>query len=320
MRTSRSYCRVLAFATAIMIGLPALALDKMKVAVGQRGGWPTSVPEVAQKYGFFSRNGLDVEVLYTNGGGETIQPVIAGAVDVGVAVGTSAAMGVYQKGAPLRIIANQTTGASDIVWYVDEKSPIKTYQDFDGRTLSYSSTGSASHVLALALGEHFGVKPKLVTTGDMAGTLTQVLSGQVDVGWLAPPVGLDAARTGRTRLIGSAGVIPKYKDQTVRVQVVHPAILAAKKDLIARYLRAYRETADWMYTEDPEMWKAFVAVAGVPVELLRKTRDDYYPKASIHPDTITGLDGVMADGVAYKFMTAPLTREQLGELFVALPR
>lgn len=315
--------RVLAnliLAALIAAASPAHALDKLKVAVGQRGGWPTSIPEIAQKHGFFAKHGIDAEVLYTNGGGETMQPVLAGAIDVGVAVGTSAAMGVFQKGAPVRIIGNQTTGASDIVWYVAASSPIRTYKDFDGRSLSYSTNGSSSHVFAQALAAHFAIKPRLVPTGDMAGTLTQVLSGQVDIGWLAPPVGLEPAQSGRTRIVGNAGVVPAYALQTVRVQVVNPAILATKRDQITRYLRAYREVVEWMYTNDPAMWKAFVDITGFAEPLWRQTRDDFYPKSSIHPDTMSGLDGVMADGVAYKLMSAPLTKEQLAELIVRLER
>ena len=189
-----------------------------------------------------------------------------------------------------------------------------------GRTLSYSTNGSSSHVFAQALAEHFAIKPRLVPTGDMAGTLTQVMSSQVDIGWLAPPVGLEPAQSGRTRIIGSAGVIPKYKDQTVRVMVANTAILAAKRDLVTRYLRAYREVVDWMYTDDPAMWKAFVDVTTFGEPLWRQTRDEFYPKSSIHPDTMSGLDGVMADGIAYKLMSAPLTKEQLAELIIQLPK
>ena len=258
--------RLAACLAAVCIASQALALDKMKVAVGQRGGWPTSIPEIAQKYGYFARHGLDVEVLYTNGGGETMQPVLAQAIDVGVAVGTSAAMGVFQKGAPVRIIGNQTTGASDIVWYVAANSPIKKYEDFDGRSLSYSTNGSSSHVFSQALAEHFKIKPRLVPTGDMAGTLTQVLSGQVDVGWLAPPVGLEPAQSGRTRIIGSAGVIPKYKDQTVRVMVARwsacgsaiPGPAAVPRSLGCRPRKPPlgRTSLSWSMRRRPGRWNA----------------------------------------------------------------
>jgi NitT/TauT family transport system substrate-binding protein len=64
------------------------------------------------------------------------------------------------------------------------------------------------------------------------------------------------------------------------------------------------------------MWKAFVEVTTFAEPLWRQTRDDFYPKESIHPDTMSGLDGVMADGVAYKLMSGVLTREQLSELIV----
>jgi len=90
--------------------------------------------------------------------------------------------------------------------------------------------------------------------------------------------------------------------------------------MIVLYLRAYPETVEWRYTEDTEMWKALVAVAGGSEELLRKTRDACYSKVSNHPDTITGLEGVMADGVCYKCMTSHLSKVQLGELVAALPR
>ena len=32
-------------------------------------------------------------------------------------------------------------------------------------------------------------------------------------------------------------------------------------------------------------------------------------------DHISGLDAVMADGIAYKYLSAPLSNEQLAELF-----
>ena len=97
-------------------------------------------------------------------------------------------------------------------------------------------------------------------------------------------------------------------------------ILAARRDVITRYLRAYREVVDWMYTDDAAMWKAFVDVTTFGEPLWRQTRDEFYPKSSIHPDTMSGLDGVMADGIAYKLMSAPLTKEQLAELIIQLPK
>jgi len=48
----------------------------LKLAVGQRGNWDTSVAEVGQRLGVFKKHGLNLEILYTQGGGETQQAVI----------------------------------------------------------------------------------------------------------------------------------------------------------------------------------------------------------------------------------------------------
>jgi ABC-type nitrate/sulfonate/bicarbonate transport system substrate-binding protein len=46
-------------------------------------------------------------MIYTSGSGETLQPVISGSVDLGLAVGTLGAMAAYAKGAPVRIIGRR---------------------------------------------------------------------------------------------------------------------------------------------------------------------------------------------------------------------
>jgi NitT/TauT family transport system substrate-binding protein len=63
----------------------ARAQDKLQLAVGQRGGWDTAVAEVGSRAGIFKKHGLDLDILYTQGSGETQQAVISGSVDIGVA-------------------------------------------------------------------------------------------------------------------------------------------------------------------------------------------------------------------------------------------
>jgi ABC-type nitrate/sulfonate/bicarbonate transport system substrate-binding protein len=45
------------------------------------------VPDVGQRAGIFKKHGLILEILYTNGGGETMQAVISGSVDLGISAG-----------------------------------------------------------------------------------------------------------------------------------------------------------------------------------------------------------------------------------------
>ncbi len=121
----------------------ALAEDTVKLAVGQRGNWDTSVSEIGQRVGIFKKHGLVLEMVYTQGAGETQQAVISGSVDLGIAAGVMGVLGAYSKGAPVRVISAETTGANDLYWYVKADSPIKSLKDTEGKVLAYSTNGSS---------------------------------------------------------------------------------------------------------------------------------------------------------------------------------
>ena len=38
------------------------------------------------------------------------------------------------------------------------------------------------------------------------------------------------------------------------------------------------------------------------------------PKSALSPDQVVGMDAIMAEAIATKFMAAPLTKEQIAEL------
>jgi len=103
-----------AAALGALVAQPVHAEDTLKLTVGQRGNWATSVAEIGQRAGILKKHGVALELLYTQGSGETQQAVIAGSVDIGIAPGTMGAMSAFAKGAPVRIIGAETTGASDL--------------------------------------------------------------------------------------------------------------------------------------------------------------------------------------------------------------
>src|SRR5438094_10048752 len=96
--------------------------DKLKVAISQRGFWDSSFLEFAQKEGFLKEANLDVEFFYTEGGGQTLQVINAGSVDVAMSNGLLGSIGAFSKGAPLRAISSQMTGAQALCWYVTSDS------------------------------------------------------------------------------------------------------------------------------------------------------------------------------------------------------
>jgi NitT/TauT family transport system substrate-binding protein len=306
-------------AAGTLLGLqPALAQDKLKLAVGQRGNWDTSISEVGQRAGIFKKHGLELDIVYTQGAGETQQAVISGSVDLGVAVGIMGVLSAYSKGAPVRVIGAETTGAADLYWYVKSDSPIKSLQDTAGKTLAYSTNGSSTHGIVTAFMKQYGLSAKPTATGGPPGTLTQVMSGQIDVGWAAPPFGLDQLDQKQIRIVASGNDASVFKGQTVRLLMTTAPVQQAKKDAISRYMKAYRETIDFMYTDAG--LKVYADWLKIPEAKARRTRDDFFPKEAINPDRIVGLDAVVKDAVALKFTAKELTEEHLAELIQIPPR
>ena len=299
-----------AFAT--LIALPALAQDKLKVAVGQRGVWENSVSELGQDAGIFRKHGLQLEVLYTQGGGETQQAVISGSVDLGIGVGTYGVMGAFSKGAPVRILGATMTGYYEF-WYVPATSPLKTMKDAEGKTMAYSTTGSSTQVMVMALAKMAGVTVKPTATGSPPATFTQVMSGQVDIGWTAPPLMLDALETGRIRVLAKGDEVPEFRNQPVRVILANAGSLEENADAMARYMAAYRETIEWLWSS-PDAIKAYAKWAEVSDQIAIRTRDEFVQKDRANPDKMEGIADMNEDAVKLKFIPAPLTKEQLNTL------
>ena len=297
----------------------ALAQDTLKLAVGQRGLWDTSISDVGQRAGIFKKHGLTLELLYTQGAGETQQAVISGSVEIGVGVGIMGVLSAYSKNAPVRIIGAEITGAGDLFWYVKADSPIKTIQDFNGKTIAYSTNGSSTHGVVTAYIKQYGLTAaKATPTGGPPATMTAVMSGQVDVGWSAPPVGLDQLDKNEIRQIAT-GNDTLFKGQTVRLLITNTQTLQGRKDAIDRYMKAYRETIDWMYS-DPAALKTYAEFAGITEAKAKRIRDGFFPKSSLSPDQIIGLDLIVPDAVNLKFTAAPLSKEQLADLIRIPPR
>jgi NitT/TauT family transport system substrate-binding protein len=306
-------------AAALAAAAPAAAADLLKITVGQRGNWDTSVAHLGDKAGIFKKHGIELEIVYTSGSGETLQPVIAGGAEMGFAVGTQGAMAAYAKGAPVRIIGAEATGAADY-WYAKASSPIRTLQDTNGHTIAFSTQGSSTQSIVRAFIDEFKLTAKPTATGNPSATLTTVMSDQVDVGWASPPFGLKEQGAGQIRVVAKATDSALVRGQTIRVIVANAQALEQKKAPIARFMDAYREAIDYMYSDTPQVIKDYAEFVKVPEPMAKRVRDDYFPKSLIDPDEIKGLDSLVKGAVALKFIAAPLTAQQLAELIQIPPR
>src|SRR5262249_12419145 len=198
--------------------------------------------------GFFKEARLEIEPFYTDGGAATLTTVLSGSADIGLSNGLLGVIGAYVKGAPVRVISAQMTGAGELYWYTRADSGIKSLKDTAGKTVAFSSPGSSSNLILLALLHQSGVAaepPRAGAAGGAPATLTQVMTGQIDVGWAAAPFGLQNIIDGKITVIARTGDVPELANQTIRVNVANVEALKAKRASIEKFMRVYARAIDW---------------------------------------------------------------------------
>ena len=319
-KSLRGFFAVLSVAVSSGLAAPAGAQDTIKVAVGQIDAWANQVPTLGMKAGIFQKHGIVLENYGTQGAGETLQAVISGSADIGIGVGTPGAMRAFAKGAPVRVLAAAYTGVQDIYWFVPASSPITSVKDIsDKHTIAYSTNGSTSDSVLRALIAHYGLKAKPAQTGGPPGTFTMTMSGQIDIGWSVAPFGLKDLQARTIRVLMRGSDLPSMRNQTVRVEIVNANALKGRHDVMVRFMRAYRETLDWMYS-NPLAVKYYSEHMRMPESLVELQRDEFNPKSAMNPDKLSDVDLVMQDAVAGNFLEKPLTQEQLAEFIQIPPR
>ena len=288
--------------------------ETLKVAISQKGFWDSSFVEFGEMAGFFQEAGLEIEPFYTDGGAATLTTVLSGSADIGLSNGLLGVIGAYVKGAPVRVISAQMTGAGEIYWYARAESGIRSLKDAAGKTVAFSSPGSSSNLIALALVKKAGVDAKLVATGGVPATLTQVMTGQIDVGWSVVPFGLQNVTDGKIVIVARVSDMPELAEQTIRVNIAGPATLAQKRDAVVRFMRAYARAIDWAY-RDPRAIDRFAENMKVPRAIAQRAVEEFYPKSGLQIGEMRGLEQTLRDALEFKYIASPKTPRDIAGLF-----
>jgi NitT/TauT family transport system substrate-binding protein len=283
----------------------------VKVAVPQRGAWDTSFTELGVGQGFFKEQGLDVQVTYTQGGATNEQAVISGSVDIAVATGFLGILAAYVKGAPIRIISPEATGAPDIFWYVKADSPIKSFKDLHGKTVSFSAPGSSSNLILLTLLKEAGVgDAKTIGVGAAPNGLPQVMTGQIDASWSTPPTGMKELQAGQIRIIARGNDSNEVKNETVRVNAANLDFLKAHRQAAIGFMKAYKKSVDWAYSDEKAL-EAYAKLSGQPLEIVQYAAKNFQNKEMDQLDEIKGEDRVLAEALAAKRIPHAMTHDDI---------
>ena len=314
------YRLCVAVLSALAIAAPQLvSAETLKIAVPQRGSWDTSFPVLGEQQGFFKEQGIDLEVTYTEGGASNEQAVISGSVDIAIQTGFLGIIAAYVKGAPVRIISPAATGAAEVFWYVKAGSPIKSMKDAHGKSVGFSNPGSSSNLILLQLLKEAGVgDAKLVPVGASPNGMPMVMTGQIDICYAVPPVGLKELQAKQITMIARGNDSEAVRNETVRVNAANLNSLQTKRDAIAGFMRAYAKSADWVYSGEPAI-EAFAKFADQPVDIVRYMVQNFSSKEQIQIKEIKGIERVLDEALAAKRIPKPMTPDEIKGVFAFVP-
>ena len=309
---------ILAALAVLMAGTSAsFAVEKLKVAVPQRGFWDSTWVEFGETAGYFKDAGLEVEVFYTEGGAQTIATVASGSVDIAMSNGILGAISTYVKGGdatPYRIISAEMTGANELFWWVKADSPIKSLKDADGKTIAFSSPGSSSNLILLTLLKQTGSKAKPLPTGGVPGTYTQTMTGQIDIGWSVVPFALKDVNEGKARIVARASDATELKNQTIRANLASVNALKNRRETIVKFMQVIHKSIDWAYS-NPQAIEIFARNMKVTPAIAKQAVDGYFPKSAMQIGEIRDLERSLQDALDYKFISSPKTPQDVAGLF-----
>jgi NitT/TauT family transport system substrate-binding protein len=297
----------------------AAARTKIIVVVPHRVLFTVAVPVyIAHEKGFYRENNIEVDAVFTRGGGENVQAVVSGDAQIGLGTGTLAVISAFVKKAPIKIAAAEITGM-DAFWYVQSNTPMRKLEDLAGKKVAYSRPGASSHMAVLAIADQIkakGLKPaEPVSLGGIPEVYTAVRTGQTDAGWSVAPFQLDKVEKGELRVVVRGEEINAMKEISARVHFTNNDFAAKNPDAVRGFFRAQQRALDYMFDHKEETAKIWIRRAELkfPESAILKTWD-YYNKAAMTLKPIRGLQATIEDGIRNKFLTQPLTQAEINSL------
>jgi NitT/TauT family transport system substrate-binding protein len=140
------------------------------------------------------------------------------------------------------------------------------------------------------------------------------MTGQIDVGWAVPPFKLDDLQQKKIQIIARGSDVAAVQAQTIRVNVANANTLKSKRDAFKKYVHALSRAIDWAYSS-PDALPNYAAMAKVPVDQAKMTRDDFFPKESLQLKEVKSLDVTLQQALDFKYIAKPLTKEEVAPLF-----
>jgi NitT/TauT family transport system substrate-binding protein len=237
------------------------------------GSWATAW--IAKEAGYFSAEGLDVELVRVGGSSRMVAAMLSGSAPI-IQAGAIAALTANVAGADVVIIGSTGTVSP---FRLIARPEIKQPSDLKGKKAGITTFGSTSdQVLRIAL-KQFNLDPSkdvaLLTFGAQPEAFAALMNGIVQVAALSYPLYPKAVKSGMRELVNFADLGVEDINGTV---ITTRAFVAQQRDTALRFMRAFTRGMQ-RYRTDKEFSKKVLGKYGKinDEEILEGTWQDYAP-------------------------------------------
>jgi len=247
---------VLAAAAFVGLGLSGAALAASPAALEKVvvAGWSKPITEVTnllvdEDKGFFKAKGLDLQYVPGAGGGDAIRNILTGQADLAF-TDPGSFFAALEKGEKLRAIYD--IYPKNVFNVVSLKSRnITKPADLKGKKIGVYSLSSGTRQNLLVLLHQAGLRESdvtIVVTGLL--NFAPLMQGQVDA-TAATDTGL---LVGRQKGLADVNVmeVKNYLNVSSDLFVVREETYQQKKELLKKFLAAYRDSVNWMIQQPEE--------------------------------------------------------------------
>jgi ABC-type nitrate/sulfonate/bicarbonate transport system substrate-binding protein len=270
----------LSFAATVILGAAhSHAADLIRVGKASVSTFAFAPIELGTAKGVWAKYGLEVESIAFGGDARLQQAMVADSIDF--SLGSGPGMGFLAKGVPAITVAALANEPLSMGLTVGKDSPIKSYEDLKGATISVSTAGSLTIWLAREFSRQMGWGPtgiKTVPLGVNQAQVAALRSGQVQGFIASSSLGYVLEKTGDGHVLVEFG--EHVKDFHTHVIFATKEIVNHHPDRVRRFLAGWRDVIDFMANNREETIRLILPVTGLPEDVQAREYDKVMPMMS----------------------------------------
>ena len=245
---------------------------------------------IARETGIYTRNGLDVQLIYFNSGSTAVTALITGDTPISQTAGPSVINATLNGSDTVMIAGGNVT----LDYWMLSQPEIKTPAELKGGAVAISRFGSASDFIVRYALQRLGLTPMKDVAILQVGSLTERLAAmetkRVQATVLAPPAMYQAQARGFNMLVDIAALGLPYQATGVATT---RKFIRERTDVVRRYIKAHIEAVHRFKTDRETSMKVLAkSLALSDKQLLERTYEGAIAEHKLPTKQYPTLEGL----------------------------